>query len=107
MAVAIDNAAIQPVKASILKKMLGGLKGAPIIPLSIIVVFVFAAVFADLITFHDAYKVSLPDRLIPPFWQDGGSLSHPLGTDPLGRDVLVRIIYGTRVSIIIAGAALT
>ena len=107
MAVAIDNAAIQPVKASILKKMLGGLKGAPIIPLSIIVVFVFAAVFADLITFHDAYKVSLPDRLIPPFWQNGGSLSHPLGTDPLGRDVLVRIIYGTRVSIIIAGAALT
>ena len=33
-------------------------------------------------------------------------MSHPLGTDPLGRDVLTRIIYGARVSIIIAGAAL-
>jgi peptide/nickel transport system permease protein len=107
MAVAIDDAVLKPIKVSILKKVLAGLKGAPLIPLSIIVVFVFSAVFADLITFHDAYKVSLPDRLIPPFWQDGGSLSHPLGTDPLGRDVLVRIIYGTRVSIIIAGAALT
>jgi peptide/nickel transport system permease protein len=107
MAVAIDDAVLKPIKVSILKKVLAGLKGAPLIPLSIIVVFVFSAVFADLITFHDAYKVNLPDRLIPPFWQDGGSLSHPLGTDPLGRDVLVRIIYGTRVSIIIAGAALT
>jgi len=107
MAVAVDDAVLKPIKVSILKKVLTGLKGAPLIPLSIIVVFVFSAVFADLITFHDAYKVNLPDRLIPPFWQDGGSLSHPLGTDPLGRDVLVRIIYGTRVSIIIAGAALT
>jgi len=107
MAVAIDDAVLKPIKVSILTKVLAGFKGAPLIPLSIIVVFVFSAVFADLITFHDAYKVNLPDRLIPPFWQDGGSLSHPLGTDPLGRDVLVRIIYGTRVSIIIAGAALT
>ena len=70
-------------------------------------VFILSAILADLITFHDAHKVSLPNRLIPPFWQDGGTFSHPLGTDPLGRDVLTRIIYGTRVSVIIAGAALT
>ncbi len=107
MAVAVDNAAIQPVRTSTLRKVLSGLKGAPLIPLFIIAVFIISAIFADLLTFHDAYKVSLPDRLIPPFWQDGGTLSHPLGTDPLGRDVLTRIIYGTRVSIIIAGAALT
>ncbi|MBC8280283.1 MAG: ABC transporter permease [Chloroflexi bacterium] len=107
MAVVIDNAAIQPVKVSAWKKVLAALKGAPLIPLFIIVVFTLSALLADLITFHDAYKVSLPDRLIPPFWQDGGTISHPLGTDPLGRDVLTRIIYGTRVSIIIAGAALT
>jgi peptide/nickel transport system permease protein len=107
MAVTIDNAAIQPVKVSIWKNVFAGLKGAPVIPLFIIVVFALSAILADVITFHDAYKVSLPDRLIPPFWQDGGTISHPLGTDPLGRDVLTRIIYGTRVSIIIAGAALT
>ena len=107
MAVVIDNAAIQPVRTSTFLKVLSSLKGAPLIPLFIIAVFIISAIFADLLTFHDAYKVSLPDRLIPPFWQDGGTLSHPLGTDPLGRDVLTRIIYGTRVSIIIAGAALT
>ncbi len=107
MAVVVDNAAIQPVRTSTSRKVLSSLKGAPLIPLFIIAVFIISAIFADLLTFHDAYKVSLPDRLIPPFWQDGGTLSHPLGTDPLGRDVLTRIIYGTRVSIIIAGAALT
>ena len=107
MAAITNNSAIQPIKVSVGKKVLASLKGAPVIPLFIIVVFTLSAILADVITFHDAYKVSLPDRLIPPFWQDGGSISHPLGTDPLGRDILTRIIYGTRVSIIIAGAALT
>ena len=107
MAVVVDNAAIQAVQISVWKKAFISLKGAPLIPLFIIVVFILSAILADLITFHDAHKVSLPNRLIPPFWQDGGTFSHPLGTDPLGRDVLTRIIYGTRVSVIIAGAALT
>jgi peptide/nickel transport system permease protein len=106
MAKVIDTAAIQPGKAKSWPKIFAAIKAAPFIPLSIIVVFVLAAILADLVTFHDAYQVSLRDRLIPPFWQDGGSLSHPLGTDPLGRDVLTRIIYGARISIIIAGAAL-
>ena len=107
MAVVVDNAAIQAVQISVWKKAFISLKGAPLIPLFIIVVFILSAILADLITFHDAHKVSLPNRLLPPFWQDGGTFSHPLGTDPLGRDVLTRIIYGTRVSVIIAGAALT
>ena len=107
MAVVVDYAAIQAVQISVWKKAFISLKGAPLIPLFIIVVFILSAILADLITFHDAHKVSLPNRLIPPFWQDGGTFSHPLGTDPLGRDVLSRIIYGTRVSVIIAGAALT
>ena len=107
MAVVVDNAAIQALQISVGKKAFISLKGAPLIPLFIIVGFILSAILADLITFHDAHKVSLPNRLIPPFWQDGGTFSHPLGTDPLGRDVLTRIIYGTRVSVIIAGAALT
>ena len=107
MAVVVDNAAIQAVQISVWKKAFISLRGAPLIPLFIIVVFILSAILADLITFHDAHKVSLPNRLIPPFWQDGGTFSHPLGTDPLGRDVITRIIYGTRVSVIIAGAALT
>ena len=106
MAQAVEKAAIQAVKVAPWPKVREALRGAPLIPLSIIVVFILSAALADLITFHDAYKVSLPNRLIPPFWQDGGSLSHPLGTDPLGRDILTRVIYGARVSIIISALAL-
>ena len=40
-------------------------------------------------------------RLTPPFWQEGGSLAYPLGTDNLGRDILVRILYGSRVSLLV------
>ena len=103
----LENAAIKPEKASLLPQVLAGLKGAPYIPLFIIVVFVLCAVLANVITTQDAYSVQLPNRLIPPFWQEGGSLNHLLGTDPLGRDILTRIIFGARVSVIIAITALT
>ncbi len=103
----LESAAIKPVKASLLPKVLAGLKGAPYIPLFIIVVFVLCAILANLITTQDVYSVQLPNRLIPPFWLEGGSLNHLLGTDPLGRDILTRIIFGARVSVIIAITALT
>jgi len=103
----LESAAIKPVKASLLPKVLAGLNGAPYIPLFIIVVFVLCAILANLITTQDAYSVQLPNRLIPPFWLEGGSLNHLLGTDPLGRDILTRIIFGARVSVIIAITALT
>ena len=38
----------------------------------------------------------------PPFWQEGGSLEHLLGTDNLGRDILSRIIAGAHVSLVVA-----
>ena len=88
-------------------KTLSILNGAPLIPLSITVMFVFRALLADLITVDDAYKIRLPERLIPPFWAEGGSLSHPFGTDPLGRDILTRMIFGARIAIVIASAALS
>src|SRR5262249_18218548 len=42
--------------------------------------------------------------LKPPFWQDGGSLTYPLGTDAIGRDMLSRLIYGARLSLVIGVA---
>lgn len=39
--------------------------------------------------------------LKPPFWQDGGALTHPLGTDAIGRDILSRLIHGARLSLVI------
>ncbi len=68
MAKVIDTAAIQPVKDSRWPNILASLRAAPVIPLAIIVVFVLSAVLAELVTFHDAYQVRLPERLIPPAW---------------------------------------
>src|SRR2546428_8175506 len=72
----------------------------------IIVVLVLVAVLAPFIAPHSPTEQSLPDKLRPPAWQEGGSTTHLLGTDVLGRDVLSRIIYGARVSLIVAAAAL-
>lgn len=62
---------------------------------------ILAAVFAGLIAPHDPSAQSLADRLLPPAWSEGGEWSHVLGTDALGRDVLSRIIYGARISLIV------
>lgn len=59
------------------------------------------AIFCPLIAPHDPYKQNIMNRLKPPVWSEGGSSQHLLGTDRLGRDVLSRIMYGSRVSIVI------
>ncbi len=49
----------------------------------------------------DPLKQDLLVRLAPPAWMDGGSWLHPLGTDNLGRDILARILYGSRISLMV------
>lgn len=66
---------------------------------AIVGVAVTSAVIAPVLAPSDPYAQAVGDRLIPPLWDRGGSWTHPLGTDPLGRDILSRIIYGARVSI--------
>ena len=78
------------------------LRRAPLIPLFIIVVVIFTAMFAPLLTPHSTTAPSLADRLTPPVWQEGGSWEHPLGTDALGRDLGTRLMYGGRVSMLVA-----
>jgi peptide/nickel transport system permease protein len=78
----------------------------PWVPALIIIVLVFVAVAAPVIAPHSATIQSLPDKLIPPAWQDSGSAKHLLGTDLLGRDVLSRLIHGARVSLTVAAVAL-
>lgn len=69
--------------------------------LVIITVFVFLALFAPLISPHNPVENALYDQLIPPMWEDGGSGKNILGTDDLGRDMLSRLIFGARVSLIV------
>ncbi|MEN8195256.1 MAG: ABC transporter permease subunit [Pseudomonadota bacterium] len=69
--------------------------------LAVIVTIAFLAVFADLIAPHSPIEQYRDHLLQPPFWQDGGSLAFPLGTDAVGRDMLSRIIHGARYSLLI------
>jgi peptide/nickel transport system permease protein len=63
------------------------------------------SLFFPWVVTQDPLAQDLLARLAPPFWQEGGSLAHPLGTDNLGRDVLVRILYGSRVSLMVGFAS--
>jgi len=77
----------------------------PLIPAAIIVVIGLFAIFAEAIAPHNPEVGVLGQRFKPPFWQAGGSEAHLLGTDHLGRDVLSRLIFGARVSMVVGFTA--
>ncbi|KAB0267211.1 ABC transporter permease [Microvirga brassicacearum] len=70
----------------------------------VVVLFVLMAALAPWLAPHDPYESDLLRRLQPPAWMEGGEWSYFLGCDALGRDILSRIIYGSRVSITIGVA---
>ncbi len=73
----------------------------------LILILILTAIFAPLIAPHDPTAQRLRARLKPPAWLEKGSMTHILGTDHLGRDVLSRVIYGSRVSLLVgAGVVL-
>lgn len=80
-------------------------RGAPLIPIAILLVIVVAGIFAQWITPHDPKAGNLSTSLIPPFWQEGGSWTYVLGTDQQGRDILSRLIAGSQVSLMIGVTA--
>ena len=77
----------------------------PMIPIIILGVIAFTALFANFLAPHNPEVGSLTARFRPPFWQQGGSMEHLLGTDQLGRDVLSRLIFGARVSMVVGFTA--
>jgi ABC-type dipeptide/oligopeptide/nickel transport system permease subunit len=70
-----------------------------IIGLTLFVLIIITAVFAPVIAPHDPLDQNLRAAKMAPAWGEGGSWEYPLGTDVLGRDMLSRIIHGTRVSL--------
>ena len=78
----------------------------PIIPALILIVLVVSGIFAPLIAPADPNFTNLRDRNMPPMWMEGGEGRHILGADPLGRDSLSRIIYGARISLLVASVSI-
>jgi peptide/nickel transport system permease protein len=79
--------------------------GLPVVPIVILATLAVLAIFADVIRPHNPEVGSLSQRFRPPAWVAGGSTEHLLGTDHIGRDVLSRLIFGARVSMIVGFTA--
>ena len=76
-----------------------------VIALCMIVCILLCAVFANRIAPNDPGDQNLLAILTPPFWVEGSDPAFPLGTDSLGRDVLSRLIFGARVSMVVGFTA--
>ena len=105
-------------RVAVMRRSLGAVRRYPLIPITImLVVLVLPAIFANWGAPHNPRIGSLSNRLVPPAWVDAqgegifatpaGSWTHPLGTDKQGRDILTRIIYGARVSLMVAVISIT
>jgi peptide/nickel transport system permease protein len=79
----------------------------PTLPMVILSVLIFAGVFAGPLSPHDERAGGIRVRHIPPVWTGQGTMDHILGTDHAGRDVFSRMLHGARISLVVAGIALT
>lgn len=82
------------------------LRRLPIIPVLILSLFVVTGITAPWISPHNPTKGNVRERNLPPAWSEGGSTKYLLGTDHLGRDMLSRVIYGARISLVVAAVTL-
>jgi dipeptide transport system permease protein len=78
-----------------------------VVGLAILVVLILLAFFADLVAPYSPIAQFRDALLRPPFWQNGGSLAYPLGTDDIGRDMFSRLVYGARLSLLIGAVVVT
>jgi peptide/nickel transport system permease protein len=76
-----------------------------VVGLAVVVLTTLVAIAAPAVAPADPVRNDLLARLTPPAWMAGGSWEHPLGTDTLGRDIVSRLLYGARVSLIVGFSA--
>lgn len=78
----------------------------PTLPFAVVVVLIGTAVFAPLITPWNPVKNDLIHAVLPPDWGANGLSGHLLGTDGFGRDVFARLIYGSRLTLLVVAFSL-
>jgi len=86
----------------LVRRVSDAVEGLPIFASILVALFLIAALFAPWVAPHDPGQANFLFALAPPAWEEGGSLSYLLGGDNLGRDVLSRLIYGARLSLIVS-----
>ena len=99
------NASTAAVLADVPRRATRRLSSYPVVPLAIIGLMVLIALGADVLAPHNPEVGALGMRFRPPVWQAGGSATYLLGTDHLGRDVLSRLLFGARVSLVVGFTA--
>ena len=85
-----------------LKRVRSALRGIPKLPALVVLVTVFLAVFGATIAPHGPTTIDLANARLPPFWAGEGTTEFLLGTDELGRDILSRVMAGSRISLSVA-----
>ena len=91
---------LEPTPGAILRKRMFGDWGL-MIGGGVLLFIVVMAVIAPLLTWHDPLDQNLYNKNVLPVWHENGTWVHPFGTDTFGRDYYTRIIYGSRVSLMI------
>jgi ABC-type dipeptide/oligopeptide/nickel transport system permease subunit len=71
----------------------------------VMAIVIGSAAAAPWIVPYDPLAVDIQHRLAPPAWMAGGKTTHLLGTDQIGRDLLSRVVYGGRVSLVVGTSA--
>ncbi|MGD9147234.1 MAG: ABC transporter permease [Anaerolineae bacterium] len=71
----------------------------------VVITVILVAIFAPVLTSYDPTKIDIINRLKPPGYRDSDGSLHILGTDTLGRDVFSRLVYGSRVSLVVGLSA--
>ena len=111
-----------PPVVSQLRTVWGFMRRWPVIPMAVLATLIFCGIFAPLLATHDPYggqDAGLRSRHIPPPWapegdwvgtgdpaQEATRTGHYLGTDHTGRDVFSRMLFGARISLVVAAIAL-
>jgi peptide/nickel transport system permease protein len=104
-AVVVTEELLAPSPGVLLRRRVLGHAGL-LIGAGVLAVVMFMALAAPLLAPYDPYDQDLARRLIPPIWHAEGTWAHPLGTDMLGRDYLSRLVYGSRISLLIGFAVM-